>query len=49
MMELPALCRKLNEFLTGELDGGSIDADKAIAITMSYNWFYELSEYPQST
>ena len=49
MMELPALCRKLNEFLTGELDEGSIDADKAIAITTSCNWFYELSEYPQST
>lgn len=49
MMELPALCRKLDEFLTGELDRGSFDADKAIANTMSYNWVYELLEYPGST
>ena len=37
MMELPALCRKLEGFLTGDLDRGSIDADKAIANTMSYH------------
>ena len=49
MMELPAICRKLDEFLTGELDRGFVDADKAIANTMSYNWFCELSEYPGST
>lgn len=41
MMELPALCRKLEGFLTGELDRSSIDADKAIANTMSYHWVYE--------
>lgn len=41
MMELPALCRKLEGFLTGDLDRGSIDADKAIANTMSYHWVYE--------
>ena len=49
MMELPALCRKLDEFLTGELDRGSVDADKAIANAVSYNWVYELLEYPGST